>query len=216
MLNQKGFDKWSGEYDETIKNSKGYPFEGYYDVLGYIQGKVNAKKDQPVKVMDIGIGTGSLSLELYKQGAEIVGVDFSEEMLKQARKKMPEARFYQQDLTRGMPETLKGERFDYIISSYALHHLRNSQKLNLFQELMGFLRDNGEILIADVAFESSEALEACRAEAGDKWDNEEFYMIGGKMVAELEKKELTAAYRQISFCAGVLHISEEKLVDVEE
>lgn len=215
MLNQKGFDKWSGEYDETIKNSKGYPFEGYYDVLGYIQGRVNAKKDQPIKVMDIGIGTGSLSLELYKQGAEIVGVDFSEEMLKQARKKMPEARFYQQDLTQGMSEALKGEQFDYIISSYALHHLSNSQKLNLFQELMGFLRDNGEILIADVAFESSEALEDCRTEAGDKWDDEEFYMIGGKMVAELEKKGLTAVYRQISFCAGVLRIPEGRFVDVE-
>ena len=40
MLNSKGFDEWSGEYDEIIKNSKGYPFEGYYDVLGYLQSKV--------------------------------------------------------------------------------------------------------------------------------------------------------------------------------
>lgn len=216
MLNQKGFDKWSGEYDENIKNSKGYPFAGYYDVLGYIQGRITAKKDQPVKVMDIGIGTGSLSLELYKQGAEIVGVDFSEEMLKQARKKMPEARFYQQDLTQGMPEILKEEQFDYIISSYALHHLSDSQKINLFQELMGLLRENGEILIADVAFETKEDLEACRTEAGDRWDNEEFYMIGGKMVAELEEKGIPAEYRQISFCAGVLHIPEGRFFDAEE
>jgi len=44
MMNAKGFDKWSGEYDESIKNSKGYPFEGYYDVLGYVQGQVLSKE----------------------------------------------------------------------------------------------------------------------------------------------------------------------------
>ena len=206
MLDQQGFDKWSGEYDESIKNSKGYPFDGYYDVLGYVQGKVLSKGDTPIKVLDIGIGTGSLSAELYKQGADIVGVDFSEKMLEEAQRKIPKARLYQQDLTEGLPEALEEEGFDFIISSYALHHLRNSQKLDVLQKLLNLLKEKGEILIADVAFESMEDLQACKEQAGEEWDDAEFYMIGGEMVKELEKRGITAEYQQISYCAGVLKI----------
>ena len=206
MLNAKGFDKWSGEYDESIKNSKGYPFEGYYDVLGYVQGQVLSKGDAPIKVLDIGIGTGSLSAELYKLGADIVGVDFSEKMLQEAQRKMPKARFHQQDLNHGIPKDLENKEFDYIISSYALHHLSNPAKVRLIEELLKLLKKKGEILIADVAFESMEDLQTCKEQAGDEWDDDEFYMIGGEMVEELERRGIESEYQQISICAGVLRI----------
>ena len=32
MLENKGFDEWSGEYNDSIERySQGYPFEGYYE-----------------------------------------------------------------------------------------------------------------------------------------------------------------------------------------
>ena len=85
MLNNKGFDQWSGAYDEDIlrMQNEGYPFEGYYHTLGMIQNKVldcNAKL-----VLDIGIGTGLLSEVLYNKGVQITGVDFSAKMLDQAK-----------------------------------------------------------------------------------------------------------------------------------
>lgn len=37
MLDNKGFDKWAGEYDASIqRHNIGYPFEGYYNVLSYV------------------------------------------------------------------------------------------------------------------------------------------------------------------------------------
>lgn len=76
MLSDKGFDKWAGEYDESIaRDSEGYPFEGYYNVLAYVQNKI--KIEDGVKILDIGIGTGLLTQELYKKGARIYGIDFS-------------------------------------------------------------------------------------------------------------------------------------------
>lgn len=42
MLGSEGFDIWSGEYDQSIERySNGYPFEGYYDVLGFVHNLIH-------------------------------------------------------------------------------------------------------------------------------------------------------------------------------
>jgi demethylmenaquinone methyltransferase / 2-methoxy-6-polyprenyl-1,4-benzoquinol methylase len=43
--------------------------------------------------LDVATGTGDLALALRGAGAEVVGCDFSEEMLERARAKVPELRF---------------------------------------------------------------------------------------------------------------------------
>ena len=88
MLNSTGFDSWAGDYDESIsKLSEGYPFEGYYEVLSFVNRCVYLSKG--TRVLDIGIGTGLLTEELYRQGAEIFGIDFSPKMLELAKRIMP-------------------------------------------------------------------------------------------------------------------------------
>lgn len=43
------------------------------------------------KILDVGCGSGRYSVELARAGAEVVGVDFSEEMLSMARKRAEDA-----------------------------------------------------------------------------------------------------------------------------
>ncbi|WP_268760463.1 hypothetical protein [Gottschalkia purinilytica] len=44
MLDKRGFNEWAGEYNELIDRfSKGYPFEGYYSVLEYVQSLIDIK-----------------------------------------------------------------------------------------------------------------------------------------------------------------------------
>ena len=70
MLDSRGFNKWAGEYDASIKKySEGYPFEGYYNVLSYTRSLIKESKEK--KILDVGIGTGLLTYELYKKGAQI-------------------------------------------------------------------------------------------------------------------------------------------------
>ena len=45
------------------------------------------------RVLDVATGTGDLALAIRERGAEVVGMDFSEEMLVHARRKAPDVRF---------------------------------------------------------------------------------------------------------------------------
>lgn len=203
MLNSKGFDKWAGEYDDSISRfSEGYPFEGYYDVLSYIHTRIDEIKNK--HILDLGVGTGLLSHELYKKGAFIYGLDFSEKMIKLAKGKMPKANFYKFDLKNGLPGELSNIEFNYIISSYALHHLNDQEKILLINRLIKQLKDGGKIIIGDIAFMTLEDKEKCRKDAKDKWDEDEIYIVANELQTQLSM--FRTKYTQISICAGVLEI----------
>ncbi len=207
MLDNLGFDKWSGEYDSSIEGfSKGYPFEGYYEVLAFVQGKIEGPEGK--NILDVGVGTGLLTQELYKKDALIYGLDFSEGMVSEAKVKMPKGNFYIGDMKKGLPKELKVIGFDYIVSSYAIHHLNDNEKISFIEELKAVLNEGGLIILADVAFETKEALEKCRVEAGNDWDNDECYMVMEELEKSLVQLELKVRYTQISGCAGVLQLKK--------
>ena len=205
MLNSKGFDQWSGAYDDDIlrMQNEGYPFEGYYHTLGTIQNKVLACQAQ--QVLDIGIGTGLLSEVLYNKGIQITGVDFSEKMLSQARQKMPQGSFIQFDFNAGLPAELNDSKFDCIISSYAIHHITDRQKITFITQLMHHLNKNGWTLLGDVAFENEQAMQDVKAKTSG-WDESEHYMIADQMVASLSKAGIATKFLRTSSCSGVLSI----------
>ncbi len=205
MLDNKGFDKWAGEYDASIKrHSEGYPFEGYYNVLSYVHSLIKESKE--TKILDVGVGTGLLTYELYKKGAQIYGIDFSEKMLELAEQKMPKGKFYCYDFKYGFPKKLDGAKFDYIVSSYAIHHLNDEEKVNFILKLKGILKENGKIIIADISFKNHEDMLYCKNVSGNKWDNDEIYLVADKIIKRLNESGLIIRYTQVSSCAGVLEI----------
>ena len=205
MLGNEGFDSWAGEYDEDILSmqDKGYPFEGYYNTLGYIQNKVKAGKAE--KILDIGIGTGLLTETLYREGVEITGVDFSAKMLDLAKRKMPNGRFIKFDFNEGLPKEIEREKFDYVISSYAINHIDAGQKIDFLKGLIPNLNDGGLVLIGDIAFETRAAMEKVR-EQSTGWDEAEHYMVAEKTINELAKHQLKSEFVKTSNCSGVLVI----------
>jgi len=52
-----------------------------------------AQVDTGSRALDVATGTGDLAVALRAAGAEVVGCDFSEEMLERARRKEPSTRF---------------------------------------------------------------------------------------------------------------------------
>jgi len=206
MLDNKGFDLWADGYDKTVGVSdegNAYPFAGYKDVLGTIY-KIIMDKPNAV-VLDIGFGTGTLTTKLYENGCTIYGQDFSARMIALASEKMPNAHLYQGDFTQGLVEPLQAQSYDFIVATYSLHHLPDEQKVSFLRVLQDHLNPGGQILIGDVAFENRSQLEQCQKDAGDEWDDEEFYFV----VDELKREFPELGFKQLSHCAGVLSIPAE-------
>lgn len=203
MLSSKGFDLWADDYDKSVGLSDEYgtyPFAGYKEVLGAIYQQILS--DSRKKVLDIGFGTGTLTSRLYEQGCHIWGQDFSPKMMELAGRKMPDAKLYQMDFSLGLAPELKQQRYDAIIATYSLHHVTDEQKICLLQELLTLLHPKGRIYIGDVAFETRSDLEACRAQAGDEWDDEEIYCV----FEELRPHFPNMRFTPYSQCAGLIEI----------
>ena len=201
MLNSKGFDLWADGYDKTVGISdeeSTYPFSGYKEVLGFIFKAIMETTN--AVVLDIGFGTGTLTTKLYEQGCSIYGQDFSARMIALASEKMPNAHLYQGDFSKGLVEPLQNRHYDYIVATYSLHHLTDAQKSVFLTELRDHLKENGKIMIGDVAFETRKDLERCRLAAGGAWDDEEIYFVA----EELRKDLPGLSFMQVSDCAGIL------------
>ena len=204
MLDDKGFDLWADGYDKSVGISdeyNTYPFAGYKKILADIYRIVMEKPN--AAVLDMGFGTGTLTTKLYENGCVIFGQDFSARMIELASEKMPDAHLYQGDFSRGLVEALKKETYDFIVATYSIHHLADDQKVVLLRELMDHLRDNGKILIGDVAFESRDELDKCREESGDEWDDDELYCVADELRADFPG----LVFKKMTFCSGILTIS---------
>ena len=208
MLDNKGFDLWADDYDKSVglsDDDNTYPFAGYKEILNQIYNEVLSIEAK--KVLDIGFGTGTLTSRLYQKGIEIYGQDFSKEMLDIAKGKMPKAKLYFKDFSHGLDEALLTNRYDAIIATYSLHHLVDEDKIDFIKSLLPLLNDRGKILIGDVAFRTRDELEDCKLQAGNFWDDEEFYFV----YDEMKDKFSTITFAQISYCAGMIIIENYRL-----
>lgn len=205
MLDDKGFDLWADGYDKSVQLSEGdneYPFAGYKDVLNTIYNIVHRK--EKAKILDIGFGTGVLTKKLYDDGYEIYGIDFSQRMIAIAKEKMPLAKLFQYDFFKGLPKELENIQFDYIINTYAMHHLEDEDKIKLINKLEEYISRDGRIIIGDVAFQTRELLEQCKAKYENYWDDEEIYFVFNELKEFFPKEDIS--FTTISHCAGIIQL----------
>lgn len=200
------FDDWSETFDDDVGHGAAdFPFAGYDEILRAVAQE--ALGVGPLRVLDLGCGTGTLLATLHQMsgGIELWGIDCSARMLDRARGKVPTARLIQadfaDDLARiGLP------RFDAIVSTYVLHELPDERKLDLLAHLRErYLEPTGTIAVGDIAFACEADRDAVRARA-DGWDNAEHYLAADGFLDRLASLGVPVAYRQASFCAGVLTI----------
>ena len=102
-------------------------------------------------IMDFGSGTGLLLERVAPFVKKITAVDVSESMTKQLSDKIKnldcEIEILQLDLTK----TKLDMKFDGIISSMTMHHIKDTQAM--FNDFYAMLNDNGAIAISDLESE---------------------------------------------------------------
>ena len=196
------FDEWSETYDGSVSINQ-FPFYGYQQVLAKTVALAEALPG--MSVLDLGTGTGNLAVIFARLGCELWCTDFSAPMLAQARQKLPNAHILLHDLRADLPAEWK-RPFDRIVSAYVFHHFELDEKVRILRYLLPRLAPGGCMVIGDIAFQDQAAQDKVKAEAGEAWEDE-FYWLVDQSRQALKKAGLRVSYHQISSCAGIFVLS---------
>ncbi|MEN1966762.1 MerR family transcriptional regulator [Lentibacillus sp. N15] len=203
------FDQQALDYDQSIK-MHGYRFNVHQDYEQALAKAVGTMQlNQGDCCVDIGIGTGNLGSQFLKQGINVIGIDQSEEMLKQCNEKHP------------MIETRKGHflalplldnQVEGVVTSYALHHIPDEQKLLALAEMDRVVCDNGQICIVDLMFaddlQREQVIHSFRAAGNDEAVNaikDEFYANRSKLVNWLEENGYAVETHQFNDILSMIY-----------
>lgn len=147
------FDQWANTYDQTVQQAD--PVDGFEDYQAVLDRVVELSGAGPgLSVLDIGTGTGNLAAKLMRTGAEVTAVEPSAEMRRVAVAKLGAQRVLDGHF-RAIPAA--GGQFDAVVSTYAFHHLPDSEKGAGARELLRVLRPGGRLVLGDVAWADGES-----------------------------------------------------------
>jgi ubiquinone/menaquinone biosynthesis C-methylase UbiE len=110
MNTSRSFDRAADFYDRTRD------LWGSVATIG-IQAIIDAAGPQ-ARMLDVGTGTGRVSVPLLQRGADLVGCDLSPKMMAQLRKKVPSARLAEADASR-LP--FPANSFDAVLTCHVMH-----------------------------------------------------------------------------------------------
>lgn len=120
------------------------------DQISVMLSLISFSRDSAINVLDLGCGDGILLdavLHDFPRVKRAIAVDGSPLMLERAARRLGASRcveYISGDL--GDPQwstVLPDIRFDVIVSGFAIHHLLDERKRDLYRDIYGLLKDNG-------------------------------------------------------------------------
>jgi tRNA (cmo5U34)-methyltransferase len=155
------FDTWAQTYDRARRQLVSC-FDDFYatvlDVIPY-------PRDASVRVLDLGAGTGLLSLFVAQRfrNATITLVDVSDEMLALARRRFRDSPGRFSFVTADYAESPIAGEFEVVVSALSIHHLPDPQKAALFGKIHESLVPAGAFVNADQVLGSTPQIEEMHA-----------------------------------------------------
>ena len=147
------------------------------------------------RILDAGCGTGQLTAEIARAGAEVIGIDSSPAMIEQARGNVPGVRFEVANLTAIEYQ----EEFDAVFSNAVLHWVRNADAAA--DAIRRALKPGGRFvaefgghgnnqMVLEAVYRAMEALGIQEPEKCNPW----FYPTIGEYAALLERQGLAVTF----------------------
>lgn len=127
------FDCYAGVYDHFMKI---FHLQDTTELLQLLPAPPN-------RILDVGGGTGVCANQLYQLGHDVVNLDASAAMLKQAKKRNPNLTLIQSKFEKDLPIG----KFDIILCRDCLHHLQDTQ--DVLAIMLSYLKPDGIIYIHD-------------------------------------------------------------------
>jgi len=144
------FKDWANEYDDTLGK-----INRHHQLLNLVVKLSNVKNGQ--KVLDIGCGTGLLSLKfLEKADCFITGIDSSSEMLSifgEKIKKLALSYRIVYKLEDAAALDFKSDSFDIVASTVTLHHLQD--KYSTIKKIHDVLKPGGSFVLGDIDMDTT-------------------------------------------------------------
>ncbi len=116
------------------------------DLLPVLKRFIDLLNPNP-RVLDLGCGAGYESMRLYKLGARVTGVDFSDEPIRIARERNPQCQFEVADF-RKIDQSFGV--FDGIVAISSIIHIRDEELDSVFSNMKKVIRPEGFVMIVVV------------------------------------------------------------------
>lgn len=131
------FDDTAREYNDS---SDGKFVKGMYDVL-----VSEIQKSENGRILDVGCGNGNLFTLLPDGKYELYGVDFSQNMIDEAKKNCKTSATFSLADAENLP--FDDDTFDIIVCNASFHHYTHPN--TVLREMNRVLKPNGKLLIGD-------------------------------------------------------------------
>lgn len=134
----------------TVYDSLPNHFQPYQKLLEQVVEEVSKYSDKGI-ILDAGCGTGNFSIALAKRGYDVVGIDYTERMLKRAKEKKKNGGINNIELLKLDLEkelAFPDNYFEGIISVHTLYTMRDPELV--IKEYYRILRPNGHFVLSEL------------------------------------------------------------------
>ncbi len=138
------FNRLASTHDERVAANEG-DYANYEEALEGVVRLVRPQRNE--RGLDIGTGTGNLAGKFLAAGCLMSAVDQSREMLRLCREKLPKI---ETRLGNFLALPYLREQFDFVVTSFAFHHLTGNQQQLALEEMDRVLKPGGRIAITDL------------------------------------------------------------------
>jgi len=143
MSVEQAYNHWASQYDTNENKTRDLEAVTLRELLTTINFNT---------VLEIGCGTGKNTVWLLQKASFVTAVDFSEEMLNQAKQKLKKeletgkVNFIRADITKAW--SFVKEKFDLVTFSLVLEHLKNLE--DIFEKVANSLKTGGYMYIGEL------------------------------------------------------------------
>jgi len=135
------------------------------------------------QILDLGCGDGILTEELLQVDSSLTVtlLDGSDDMLAKARQrlgKFGDFRYVRASFQELLEKDVLAERYAFVVSSMAVHHLTLSEKIMLFKRIHSLLEDGGYFVNIDVVLPPTEALDQWYIKLWKDWMDDKKSSLG--------------------------------------